>query len=141
MIRTLTIAAALYASTLAAAEAADLTVAVTGVRNANGSVAAALFNSEASFPKAGQAVAAFRVKAAQGSFQVTFHDLPPGRYALTAYHDENDNGKLDTDVTGVPSEGYGVSNNARDELGPPQFAKAAFDLGEAGKTVNVTIKY
>ena len=70
----------------------------------------------------------------------TVHDLPPRRYAATAFHDENDNGKLDTDQTG-PTEGYGVSNDAREVIAPPQFAKAAFDVTDQNKTITITIKY
>lgn len=142
MIRTLAFAASLYLAALATARAGDLTITVHGVRNASGSVVAALFDSDSGFPKAPQAAAAFRMKAREGSFSVTFHNLPPGRYAAIAYHDENDNGKLDTDdITGVPSEGYGVSNGAREVAGPPQFAKAAFALEGDGKSVSVDLKY
>jgi uncharacterized protein (DUF2141 family) len=94
-----------------AASAADLTVTISGVKNSNGSVAAALFNSEADFRKT--PFSAFRIEASGGPVSFTIQNLPPGKYAMTAYHDENDNGKLDTDLVGAPSEGYGVSNDAR----------------------------
>ncbi len=142
MTRRLAIAAFVYIAALAPAWAGDLTVTVTGVRNATGSVVAALFDSDGGFPKAPQAAAAFRMKAREGSFSVTFHNLPAGNYAALAYHDENDNGKLDTDeITGVPSEGYGVSNGAREVAGPPQFAKAAFAVGGDAKSISVELKY
>ena len=60
---------------------------------------------------------------------------------MTSYHDENSNGKLDADETGLPTEGYGVSNNAREVLSPPQWSKASFELSEQNKTVTVTIAY
>jgi uncharacterized protein (DUF2141 family) len=135
------VAVLLYCSALTAAGATDLTVTISGARNATGSISAGIFNSESSFPKAPQAFASFRIKAQQGTVSFTVHNLPPGKYAVTSYHDENDNGKLDTDVTGLPTEGYGVSNDAREILGPPQFAKASFGLGDQSKTITVTIKY
>ena len=135
------VAVLLYCSALTAACATDLTVTISGTRNATGSIAAGIFNGESSFPKAPQAFASFRIKAQQGTVSFTVHNLPPGKYAVTSYHDENDNGKLDTDVTGLPTEGYGVSNDAREILGPPQFAKASFELGDPSKTITVTIKY
>jgi len=122
------------------ASAADLTVTINGLRNANGSVAAAIFNTETNFPRA-QAFSAFRIKASSGPVSFTVHNLAPGTYAVTSYHDENDNGKLDADPTGLPTEGYGVSNDAREVLAPPQFAKAAFDLGDQGTTITIDIKY
>jgi uncharacterized protein (DUF2141 family) len=133
--------ASVYASALTAAQAADLTVIVSGVRNATGSVSAGIFNSTSSFAKASEAFASFRIKATPGSVGFTVHDLPPGRYAVTAYHDENANGRLDFDPTGVPTEGYGVSNGARNPLAPPEFAKAAFELRDQNKSVAVNIDY
>jgi uncharacterized protein (DUF2141 family) len=133
--------ASVYASALTAAQAADLTVIVSGVRNATGSVSAGIFNSAGSFAKASEAFASFRIKATPGSVGFTVHDLPPGRYAVTAYHDENANGRLDFDPTGVPTEGYGVSNGARNPLAPPEFAKAAFELRDQSKSVTVNIDY
>ena len=53
--------------------------------------------------------------------------VPIGEYAITLYHDENGNEKLDKNVFGIPKERYGFSNN---EYGPhgskPKFKKAAF---------------
>jgi uncharacterized protein (DUF2141 family) len=141
MIRTLLVTASLSCSVLAAAAAGDLTVTIGGTRNANGAVALALFNSETSFPRAPLAFASARIKAAQANAGFTFHNLAPGKYAVSAFHDENDNGKLDTDAVGFPTEGFGFSNDARGTLGPPAFAKAAFELGEDKMSVAVQVKY
>lgn len=141
MTRKLVVAASLYLSLLAAARATDLTVTINGTRNANGSVATGIFNNEGSFPKPVSAFASFRIKATQGHVSFTVHNLPAGRYAVTAYHDENDNGKLDADVTGLPTEGYGVSNDARETLSPPRWDKASFEVGEQTKLVTVNIQY
>ena len=141
MIWKLIFAMSLCASALSAAGAADLTVKVSGVRNASGSVSAGIFNSESSFAKTSEALASFRIKATLGSVGFTVHDLPPGRYAVTTYHDENANGSLDFDPTGIPTEGYGVSNDARNPLAPPEFAKAAFELRDQNKSVTVNIRY
>jgi uncharacterized protein (DUF2141 family) len=132
---------ALLMSFPVAANAADLTIKLSGAKNAEGAVSAAIYASKESFPKEGQQVAAFREKASTGTLSITFHDLPPGRYAVTAFHDENGNGKLDRDATGIPSEGYGVSNDARELLSPPYWDKASFELGAEPKTVTVKIEY
>jgi uncharacterized protein (DUF2141 family) len=121
--------------------AADLTILVKGARNGDGSVVAALYSSKASFPKDGQQFAAFRTRVAAGRASVTFHGLPPGDYAVTAFHDENNDGKLNRDATGIPTEGYGVSNDAHELLSPPYWDKASFALGDENKTITVTIEY
>ena len=96
MIRTIAIAVA--ACLPLAANAADLTIKLSGAHNAEGALSAAIYASKEAFPKEGQQVAGFRQKAATETVSVTFHDLPPGRYAVTALHDENNNGKLDRDA-------------------------------------------
>lgn len=137
----LSVAASLYVSALTAAGAADLTVTVSGIRDASGSISAGIYNSATSFPQASEALVLVRIKAAPGSVGFTVHHLPPGQYAVAAYHDENGNGRLDIDPTGAPTEGYGVSNNARNPVGPPEFAKAAFELRDQSKSVTINISY
>jgi len=141
MLWKLIVTTSLYASMLSAASAADLTVAVGGVRNTSGSISAGIYNSESSFAKAAEALVLVRIKATQGSVGFTVHDLPPGRYAVAAFHDENGNGRLDFDPTGAPTEGYGISNNARNPQAPPEFAKAAFELRGQSKSVTINIDY
>ena len=141
MIRTAVVAFASYLSLQTMANAADLTINIKGARDANGSVVAAIYSSKSSFPKEGQQYAAFRTKATTGGASVTFHNLPPGDYAVTAFHDANNDGKLDRDATGIPTEGYGVSNDARELLSPPYWDKASFPLGGESKTITVTIEY
>src|SRR5215470_2722963 len=141
MLWKLIVTTSLYASVLSAASAADLTVAIGGVRNTSGSISAGIYNSESSFAKAAEALVLVRIKATQGSVGFTVHDLPPGRYAVAAFHDENGNGRLDFDPTGAPTEGYGISNNARNPQAPPEFAKAAFELRDQNKSIAVNIDY
>jgi uncharacterized protein (DUF2141 family) len=69
---------------------------------------------------------------------VTIPDLPPGKYAVAAYVDNNRNGRQDKNFLGVPKEDYGFSNNVRGRFGPPDFAEAAFDIGD--NTVSKTIR-
>jgi uncharacterized protein (DUF2141 family) len=67
-------------------------------------------------------------------------NLKPGRYAVRYFHDENTNGKLDTNFLGMPVEGYGFSNNAAAKLGPPPFKEWLFDLTE-NKKIELNITY
>jgi uncharacterized protein (DUF2141 family) len=141
MIRNLIVATLLYFSSLSAAGAADLTVTVSGIRNASGSISAGVYDNASSFPKAEEAVVVVRIKARQGSVGFTVHGLAPGQYAVAAYHDENGNGRLDFDPTGAPAEGYGVSNGARNSQAPPEFTKAAFELRDQNKPVTIELFY
>ena len=55
-------------------------------------------------------------------------DLKPGKYAVRYYHDENLNGKMDTNLIGKPTEGYGFSNNVIGKFSPPPFEKWLFEI-------------
>jgi uncharacterized protein (DUF2141 family) len=67
--------------------------------------------------------------------KVTFTDLPDGVYAISCYHDKDDNGELNMLMGMIPSEPYGTSNNARGFFGPPKWEDAKFELkgGEVRK--------
>jgi uncharacterized protein (DUF2141 family) len=55
-------------------------------------------------------------------------NLTPGKYAVRYYHDENMNGKMETNLVGKPTEGYGFSNNVIGKFGPPAFEKWLFEV-------------
>jgi uncharacterized protein (DUF2141 family) len=135
------VAVLLYCSALAAAGATDLTVTVNGVKNSSGFIIATIFNSEKSFLKRPEAFASLRIKASQGDVGFSVKNLAPGKYAVSAFHDQNDNGKLDIDAFGSPTEVYGFSNDARGTSGPPEFANAAFELGGQTKTIAIELGY
>lgn len=55
-----------------------------------------------------------------------FTALPKGVYGISGFHDENDNGKLDTNLVGYPTEEYCASRNARNTFSAPSFSDAKF---------------
>jgi uncharacterized protein (DUF2141 family) len=67
-----------------------------------------------------------------------FDPLPAGVYAVACFHDENANGKLDTGLFGIPTEGTVVSNHAKGVLGPPSFDAAKFSF--AGVDVELALR-
>ncbi|OIQ95092.1 hypothetical protein GALL_228970 [mine drainage metagenome] len=120
--------------------AADLSVAVTGVRGTQGAVRVDLYNGPAGFRHEDQAFKVLAVPARPGTVQVTFKGLAPGRYAVIAYHDENGNGRLDRFMGMIPTEGWGLSNDP-EVLGPPGFDPSAFTLPPAGLSLRIPLHY
>ncbi|HLJ62750.1 MAG TPA: DUF2141 domain-containing protein [Stellaceae bacterium] len=125
----------------AAAAGASLVVTIEGVRNASGNVYVALFSKAEEFPDGDHADRYVKVEAKSADIIVTFAELIPGRYALGAYHDENGNGRFDTNFLGFPAEGYALSNGVRAILSRPRFVDASFPLGEEEKPVTLHIGY
>jgi len=123
---------------------AILTIRVTGARNAKGKIRVALFRDGKGFPNdASQSVhtQAADIDPQTLGAQVVFADLSAGVYAVSVFHDENMNEKLDKNFMGVPKEGYGASNNPKKKMGPPNFDETKFQLGVADQSVEIKLMY
>jgi uncharacterized protein (DUF2141 family) len=115
-------------------------VQILNIRNSTGTVDCALFDAPEGFPievlRSATNMMVIKVRHTQALCD--FADIPPGTYALAVIHDENMDGKLDTNSLGIPTEGYGVSNDAKGLLGPPSFAAASFAYD--GRNLELTIR-
>jgi uncharacterized protein (DUF2141 family) len=117
-------------------------VAVEGLHSDKGQVLCELFSSADGFPKSGEkAVAQVKSTIASKHAQCEFAGIAPGTYAVALFHDENSNGKLDTNFLGIPREGTGASNDAKGRMGPPKFADAAFQFRGGLLDLKVTVVY
>lgn len=126
----------------ALAQQTTLEVDLTGIQHANGAVRVGLYQDAKTFRKEAQAVAVQQVAATAGTVTVSFGALPPGRYAIMAYHDEDGNGELNRRFGMFPTEGYGLSNNPT-VSGPPAFDDSAFDVpsGAGAARISIDIRY
>lgn len=107
----------------------QLEVVVTGFRDGDGSLRVGLFNDSRHFLK--KPIDSKVVSLSADSAKVTFKDLPPGEYAVSVFHDRNDNEELDTNVLGIPKEGFAFGNNAMGMFGPPSFEKCSVVIGKS----------
>jgi uncharacterized protein (DUF2141 family) len=117
-------------------------VEIAGLRNDHGQVLCALFSSAADFPRRGdKAVAHFKSVVSQGRASCDFPNVAPGIYAVSFFHDENSNGKLDTNFLGIPREGVGASNDAKGHFGPPKFEAASFHFAGGRLDLKIGVQY
>lgn len=118
-------------------------VKVLNIRNSTGTVACALFDSPDGFPieflHDATHIMVIKIRAEQA--RCDFLDIPPGTYALAVIHDENMNGKLDTNWIGIPTEGYGFSNDAKTLLGAPSFAASSFPYEGQDMELTISLHY
>ncbi|MEH6403717.1 MAG: DUF2141 domain-containing protein [Sneathiella sp.] len=121
--------------------AADLKVSIPNAKNNNGTISAALWNTANGFPDKGdpKLVRLDNVKAGQNI--LIFKDIDPATYAISLFHDENGNSELDTNFLGIPSEGYGFSNNATGSFGPASFEDAAFQFEATDLEMEISLIY
>lgn len=105
-----------------------ITVKVEGAESNDGKMFIALYDTATNFLDKSYKGEVSDIK--NKSCTVVFKDIPKGTYAVSMFHDENDNGKFDTNFFGFPSEDYGCSNDARGIMGPPRWKDAKFELNE-----------
>ena len=117
-------------------------VEITGLRKDKGQVLCALFSSPVGFPKnSDRAAAHSKSEISHGNAVCEFPGIVAGTYAVSVFHDENSNGKLDSNILGIPREGVGASNNAQGHLGPPKFDAAAFRFAGGRLDLKITMVY
>ena len=123
-------------------QTAFLRIKVKPVTIIKGKIHAGLFRDANTFPKKEFAFAGKEVAVRQtGEAEIEIGGLAPGRYALAVFHDLNGNGKLDTNLLGVPTEPYGFSNINSAKWGSPNFDEAAFDLPREGLTMEIRLAF
>lgn len=133
------LAAALLPGGMTPSDEGILHVRVSNVRNANGQVHIDIC-PQAMFLKENCPYSA-AAPAQTGVTIVTAHNVPPGHYAVQAFHDENANHKVDRALFGIPKEGVGFSNDAPIHLSAPKFADAAFDFAGGDQTIGLKMRY
>src|SRR3954471_22374929 len=127
MTGTLATVLALAAATWAHAQAGNsISAPIQGLRNNNGQVRCGLFNSAATFRQPGKELMGVAVPIANQQATCVFNNVPPGTYAIAAFHAENNETQLQTNFLGIPKEGYGFSRNPSTTFGPPGFADASY---------------
>jgi uncharacterized protein (DUF2141 family) len=117
----------------------DLTITVTNIQNAKGKISFGIFRKQDSFPIKGKQYKGVLIETTKSKTKYTFQNLEKDGYAVAVYHDENNNGILDKNLVGAPTEAYGFSRNARAMFSAPSFEEAKIDLKE-NKSIEIWIK-
>lgn len=115
----------------------QLIVDVIGVKHFGGSMVVAVFDSADAWEAGDDAVAVGTDSVTGPQVRLIFPELAPGDYAVKLYHDENRNGELDSNMLGIPSEGYGFSQYTKG-LGEPSFDDARFTI-EGETSIEITL--
>ena len=117
-----------------------LIIKFNGMNSNSGNVKIALCNSDENYKNHKAPFIGKSIPINKNSAVIEFDDLPIGDYAIKAFHDEDANDELNTNILGIPIEDYGFSNNARGMFGPPSWEDAKFGLNDETKIVEIEIK-
>jgi uncharacterized protein (DUF2141 family) len=130
---------AIGASPVAAADTASLTINVTNVSDKGGDLRIGVYDQANFVVRGSKPVAGKIVSVTPGTMSVTIDGLTPGDYGAKILQDENRNGKMDTTMM-VPTEPWGVSNNAAASLaGPPSWDAAKFTVKAGSNSIAVAL--
>ncbi len=113
-------------------------VLINKIDNQEGKIYAALYDSENNFLSKALVSKSGTINE-NLECAVIFEALPDGEYAISVYHDENNNGKLDNNFLGIPKEDYGCSNNAKGFMGPPKWKDAKFVVKQDNQKLIITL--
>jgi uncharacterized protein (DUF2141 family) len=126
------------AAPAAAQPSGTLAVRVENVRSAAGHVRVELCTSDSFLTD--NCLLTGTAPAQLGETVVTFNDVPPGVYAVQAFHDENDDHKVNRGLLGIPREDIGFSRDAPLGLSGPKFLKAAFSHEADNQVVTLRLR-
>lgn len=126
-----------------AAQQNELLVDVHSIRENTGTVRAFAFPAAAGFPSDGKhAVDRCSASVVNGKAQLKFTALQAGKtYAISLFHDANNDGRMNKNWMGIPAEGYGSSNDAKANFGPPSFEDAQFLFRQSGQRIRIQMRY
>lgn len=108
-------------------------VEIYGLHEGRGSVRLALYQSSAQFLKKDGELHHELQKTPDADFCTFMLTVPAGQYALAVFQDENEDGFLNKNILGIPTEPYGFSNDAMGLIGPPSFKDAKVEVSDQEK--------
>jgi len=118
-------------------------VAEVTVRNDKGTVYCSLYQSKEGFPNdVEKSVARTSDKPEDGEAECVFPDVKPGEYAISSFHEEDENGtgQIRRNFFGIPKDEVGTSNDAKGHFGPPKFEDAKFKYEGKPLTLQIHLK-
>ncbi len=121
----------------------ELVIDITGLKNSTGQILVGIYDDPESFPKKGKSMGNQVLPKITGTTaQVTFNQLPEGRYAVVVVHDEDMNRKLTRDFMMMPEEAFGFSNDVEPFMGPPSFDEASFAVSSTTENrIKITMQH
>lgn len=109
-------------------ETADIKVVVTNIEPVQGTLQIGIFNSKHGFLERGSELKFVVIPVSGRQTSYTFKNLPLGDYAISLFHDENEDDECNRNWIGIPTEGYAFSNNYHPILKAPSFNDTRFRL-------------
>jgi uncharacterized protein (DUF2141 family) len=120
----------------------NLNIRVDGLKNQKGQICLSIFSSSQGFPSnSKRALKAQCFKVTETPQIVTFPNLKAGNYAVAIFHDANGDNNLNSNALGIPTEGFGFSQNPRIRTGAPKFGDSAVLVAGSSTDIQIQLQY
>lgn len=106
-----------------------LDIEFNNIRNQKGVIRLSLYTNPDQYPY--HPSKTFEIKKdslTAGTLKAIIPNLQSGEYGLCFLDDENRSGDMDTNIIGIPQEGFGFANNPKPFLKRPDYEHVVFKL-------------
>jgi uncharacterized protein (DUF2141 family) len=119
-----------------------LSIRVNGLKNQKGQICLSIFSSSQGFPSSSKrALKSQCIKVTETPQTVIFPKLKTGNYGVAVFHDANGDSRLNSNAFGIPTEGFGFSQNPRILTGPPKFGDCAVLVVGSSTNIQIQLQY
>jgi uncharacterized protein (DUF2141 family) len=123
-------------------EKTTLNIEITNIRNNKGVFRISVYTAESQYPY--HPAKTYMVKKdslTNRSVRTSINDLLSGQYGLCILDDENNSGKMESNMLGIPYEGFGFANNVQPFLKHPDYDRVLFRLFPGVNHMQLIIRY
>lgn len=118
----------------------SITISVKNIKEVKGALHIAIYTNDTNWLSEEHYFKKIIVDVLENNVSHSLHHLPPGNYAISLFHDENNDGKMNMNWIGIPAEKFGFSNNPRVIMSAPSFEDALVTLKEKALHVEITLQ-
>ncbi|MGO1586173.1 MAG: DUF2141 domain-containing protein [Mesonia sp.] len=109
----------------------QLHIEIHGIEKDVGFIEMGVYTKQEGFLEEGEAFKIFRIPVKNKKASIKIPDLPKGTYAISLYHDENEDTICNRNFIGIPKEPYGFSTNFKPKFSAPSFKDCEFSFQES----------
>ena len=121
----------------------DLIINLENIRSSEGMIWLALYDSKENlFVKDKSILKGIRVDETgdlTGNLTITMDKVLFGTYALAIYHDIDNDGELDQNLLGIPTEPYAFARKPKSKWRAPRYKELTFDFSETNQEITTKL--